>query len=91
MLTVIALFSLLISANAAGADACLGLYDKYYVTYIIDNGGDQSTPDEAAAATPDSSAKSPKTGDRTVLLIRLILAMMGVVIVSIRALRKNNH
>lgn len=71
-------------ATNAGADAVLGLYDKYYYTYFIDI----ATPDESA--TPDQSMISPETGDPSVMLICLMLVMAVVAAISITAL-KNDH
>ena len=68
----------------AGADAVLGLYDKYFDTYIIDTGGDtdptQAPPaTEAPAGEPDDSpsAISPQTGDRSAGRIWLPIAVTG--------------
>lgn len=90
----------------AGADACLGLYDKYYYTYIIDDTPESSepaTPDtkEPASVTPadqtpqtpataDSSMKSPQTGDRSIVMIFLIPVMTFVVVFSVNRLIKRN-
>ena len=90
----------------AGADACLGLYDQYYDTYIIENvpndgddrDAEKETVDPSAteptekpgnnpAATADSSLKSPKTGDRSIMLILLIVVMSGVAVISVIALK----
>lgn len=89
----------------AGADACLGLYDKYYYTYFIDDTPESSsetvpsdtektvpaTPDDHAPATADSSMKSPQTGDRSIILICLILVMTFVVVISVIGLIKENE
>lgn len=88
----------------AGADACLGLYDKYYYTYIIDetteSSSEPATPDteEAASVTPadqipataDSSVKSPQTGDRSIVMICLIPVITFVVVFSVNRLIKRN-
>ena len=88
----------------AGADACLGLYDKYYYTYIIDETtesiSEPATPDteEAASVTPadqtpataDSSVKSPQTGDRSIVMIYLIPVITFVVVFSVNRLIKRN-
>ena len=88
----------------AGADACLGLYDKYYYTYIIDetteSSSEPATPDteEAASVTPadqipataDSSVKSPQTGDRSIVMIYLIPVITFVVVFSVNRLIKRN-
>lgn len=88
----------------AGADACLGLYDKYYDTYFIDDDG-KSTDDESIKlsetaavstadqtdATIDSTVKSPKTGDHSVAVIWLIIAMTGVAVICIVALKQNKE
>lgn len=45
----------------AGADACLGLYDKYYYTYIVDDIS-TATDDEAAPTTAPTTAPTEKSG-----------------------------
>ena len=79
----------------AGADACLGLYDKYYDTYIID-GDPKVTPTEAAddTATPDESSggnqsvKSPNTGDSTTTILLIVITATVTGAISIFAIRK---
>ena len=79
------------SANA-GADACLGLYDKYFYTYIIDNTTTDDTGAQPAEETPtqpepnsdkDQSVKSPKTGeDTTVVFAMPVLALAAAVLAN---------
>lgn len=68
----------------AGADACLGLYDKYYYTYIIDGASTDNTP-----ATIDQSDKSPKTGDNTMLMFCFVFVTAGSLVICVAALRHN--
>lgn len=63
----------------AGADACLGLYDKYYDTYFV-NTASVSTPDESMKPSEnvdDPAKKSPNTGDKSMICILVIIAMSG--------------
>jgi len=63
-----------LSTNA-GADACLGLYDKYYDTYFITTAG--STPDaagsESAAKTTTSNEYTVVSGDCLSKIARMLL------------------
>ncbi len=86
----------------AGADACLGLYDKYYDTYIIDSNTNQSTtgsisPSTSPAkpdnkpATADSSKTSPKTGDESIAVILTGLVMTSAVVIGVATLKNRNE
>lgn len=66
-------------ATNEGADAVLGLYDKYYDTYFID--GDSS-------ATADSADTSPKTGDNTLVFIVFVSAAAVIAFIGIAAYKK---
>lgn len=72
----------------AGADAVLGLYDKYYYTYIID--GDDSQIPFTEAATADQAdpvgnqpMTSPNTGDPVIVLLMLMITAAGVTVLYI--------
>ena len=80
-------------ATNAGADAILGLYDKYYDTYFIDAEGDEGDDqgDEGDVAEPtekaaEPAAKSPLTGDGSVVFLWLGLGFIGASAVSMAAL-----
>lgn len=68
----------------AGADACLGLYDKYYDTYFIDS---PSTADSASGK--DTSDTSPKTGDD--IVIWFVPVLLCGAMVCITAYKKNKN
>ena len=75
----------------AGADACLGLYDKYYYTYVIDlpaeGEGDADPADDNGSPLPDEGdepndtaspdEKSPLTGYGARVQIWLGLILIG--------------
>lgn len=48
----------------AGADAILGLYDKYYDTYIIDSGEGQTEPEESTESVTEAATEAA-TGNVT--------------------------
>ena len=50
-----------------------------------------STPADHSTATADSSMKSPQTGDRSIVLICLILVMSFVAVISVNVLIKDNE
>ena len=80
----------------AGADACLGLYDLYYDTYIFDGKTVQPTTVEetteavirAMSSTVDSSMRSPQTGDSPTAMIWLIFVSASVMAICAAALKK---
>ena len=78
-----------------GADAVLGLYDKYYDTYIIDD--EEQTPTEESTTAPDpteaptETSKSPNTGDISIMLIGIIVMMTGVAVLCVIALKKTKE
>ena len=83
----------------AGADACLGLYDLYYDTYIFDGKTVQPTTAQetteavirAMSSTVDSSMRSPQTGDSPTAMIWLIFVSASVMAICAAALKKNRE
>ena len=77
----------------AGADACLGLYDKYYDTYFVNAPVEHNpgTEDESIkpseTAERDTTAKSPNTADKSMMLIFVIILSTGAAILCIAALK----
>ena len=85
-------------ATNEGADAVLGLYDKYYDTYIIDEPTAPTeestiapTTEATETATPDSADKtdksmtSPQTGDNSIVMIWIVLSMAVVAMLCVSA------
>ena len=94
-------------ATNAGADAILGLYDKYYDTYFVNSAAQseatESTQDETESETepyPEEpttpvgnlSKTSPQTGDRSfVLPVFFILAAAAVVTAILLRMKRTNE
>ena len=82
----------------AGADACLGLYDVYYDTYIFDGKTVQPTTAQetteavirAMSSTVDSSMRSPQTGDSPTAMIWLIFVSAFAMLICAAKLRKSD-
>ena len=87
----------------AGADAILGLYDKYYDTYFINTDNedetlspstdstDNNTGATEIATSADQSTKSPNTGDNAVICIEMILIAAALAAISVTALSRRKQ